>query len=257
MTHQDKILTSINLIKEYANLAEKGGGYVIGFSGGKDSAVLHQLFKEAGVPFRSVYNVTTNDPPENVRFIRSQYPDVEFSFPRLNLFKLIEKKGMLPTMNARYCCSYYKESYKGFMALGVRREESAKRAGYDTIKLNNHKKFDKGNYNGQHVRFYPILDWTEADVWEFMEERGLPVNPLYDTFGRVGCMLCPFANKRQILYWLNQYPKLRMMLIKTIQKLIDKGHYNKYNPTADQVLEWWISKENYDKYFGQLKLTFA
>lgn len=254
MTLRDKIITSKELIKEYATFAEKGGGYIVGFSGGKDSAVVHQLFVESGVLFRSVYNVTTNDPPENVRFIRSKYPDVEFHFRGMNIFKLIEKKGFLPTMNARYCCSYYKESYKGFMALGVRREESKKRAGYDVITLNNNKKFDKGNYKGEHVRFHPILDWTEADVWEFIEDRGLPVNPLYDTFGRVGCMLCPFANKRQVLYWLNQYPKLRKMLIRTIQKLIDEGKYNKYNPTAEQVFEWWISKDNYEKHFSQLKL---
>lgn len=250
----EKADKSIELIKEYAPYADRAGGYVVGFSGGKDSAVVYQLFTESGVPFRAVYNVTTNDPPESVRFIRREYPNVEFVLPKLNFFKLAEKNKMLPTMIVRYCCAYFKESYKGFMALGVRKEESTKRAGYDVIMLNNKAPFCKETYKGEHVRFYPILEWTEADVWEFIEDRQLPINPVYDTFGRVGCMLCPFLNKKSMLYWLGKYPKLRTALLKTIQNMIDNGSYNKYHPTAKQVLEWWMSKENYDKYFTQLKL---
>lgn len=254
MNLEEKIKKSIELIKEYEPFAEKGGGYIVGFSGGKDSAVVYQLFKESGVPFLTVYNVTTNDPPESVNFIRKQYPDVEFSIPELNFFKLAEKKRMLPTMKARFCCAYFKESYKGFIALGVRKEESLKRSSYDVITLNNRKKFCKETYKGEYVRFYPILEWTECDVWEFIEQRKLPINPVYDTFGRVGCMLCPFSNKKSILYWLGKYPKLRTLLLRTIQNLIDKGSYNEYNPSAEQVLEWWMSKKGYGQYFSQLKL---
>lgn len=256
MNLEKKIKHSICLIEEYAPFAEKGGGYVVGFSGGKDSTVVYQLFKESGVPFRAVYNVTTNDPPESVNFIRKQYPDVEFSIPKLNFFKLAEKKKMLPTMKARYCCAYFKESYKGFMALGVRREESLKRSSYNLISLNNRKTFDKETYKGEHVRFYPILEWTEYDVWKFIEQRQLPINPVYDTFGRVGCMLCPFSNKKSIIYWLEKYPKLRVALLRTIQNLINNGSYSKYNPSADQVLEWWLSKKGYRQFFSQLKLDF-
>lgn len=92
MNLEEKIKQSIGLIKEYAPFAEKGNGYVVGFSGGKDSSVVYQLFIESGVPFRAVYNVTTIDPPESVNFIRKQYPNVEFSIPKLNFFKLVEKK---------------------------------------------------------------------------------------------------------------------------------------------------------------------
>ena len=256
MNLEEKIKQSIGLIKEYAPFAEKGNGYVVGFSGGKDSSVVYQLFIESGVPFRAVYNVTTIDPPESVNFIRKQYPNVEFSIPKLNFFKLVEKKKMLPTMKARYCCAYFKESYKGFMALGVRKEESMKRSSYDFIMLNNRKNFDKETYKGEHVRFYPILEWTESDVWEFIEQRKLPINPVYETFGRVGCMLCPFANKKSILYWIKKYPKLRVVFLRTIQNLINIGGYSKYNPSAEEVFEWWISKKRVRSIFFTIEIGF-
>jgi sulfate adenylyltransferase subunit 2 len=33
--------------------------------------------------------------------------------------------------------------------------------------------------NCSHVRVHPILDWTESDVWRYIKEEGIPVNPLY------------------------------------------------------------------------------
>jgi len=46
-----------------------------------------------------------------------------------------------------------------------------------------------------HVRVHPILHWDEADVWEYMKEKKLPVNPLYFAKGgkryrSLGCRPC-------------------------------------------------------------------
>lgn len=46
-----------------------------------------------------------------------------------------------------------------------------------------------------HVRRHPILHWTEVDVWRYMKERNIPVNPLYfSSSGRryrsLGCYPC-------------------------------------------------------------------
>lgn len=30
-----------------------------------------------------------------------------------------------------------------------------------------------------HVRVHPLLHWTELDVWEYIKEKNIPVNPLY------------------------------------------------------------------------------
>ncbi len=256
MTLQQKIDKSISLIREYLPYAEMAGGYHVGFSGGKDSQCLYQLFKDSGVPFHAGYNVTTNDPPENVRFIRSQYPDVEFRLPKLNFFQLMLKKKSIPTMRTRFCCSYFKETVGTFKALGVRKEESVKRSQYHVFTYDNSRKIvDFSEYKGQKVRFYPILEWTEDDVWEYLDIKCITPNPLYDTFGRVGCMLCPYASKKQILYWFDLYPKLKVQFIKTITELMDGGYMRDFpNATPEDLLEWWMSKENAKMFFNQTKL---
>ena len=60
----------------------------------------------AGVKYRAVYNVTTNDPADNVRFIKHHYPDVEFSIPREVYFQLIAKGKRVPTMFNRWCALF-------------------------------------------------------------------------------------------------------------------------------------------------------
>ena len=71
-----KIEETLSFIRKYKFDAEKYGGFKLMFSGGKDSQVLYDLMKKSGVKFTAYYCVTTNDPPENVYFIRKEYPDV-------------------------------------------------------------------------------------------------------------------------------------------------------------------------------------
>lgn len=257
--YAEKLKKSIDLILEYAPLADRYGGYIVAFSGGKDSQVLLDLFKKAGVKYKAVYNVTTNDPPENVRFIRTNYPDVEFSHPKLTFLQLIEKKKMLPTKIARFCCSYLKESNgKGFVAVGVRREESLKRSTYDTIVFQSKTSRDFATEKmakSRKVIIRPILEWNEAEIWQYIEDNNLPINPCYEHSGRVGCLFCPFAQRRSLIYAKENYPRFYKLFLKTIRHLLDDGYLNKYQPlTEEQVFEWWISKQNTKMYFLQTKL---
>ena len=111
-------------------------GYYVAFSGGKDSQCVYHLCKMAGVKFDAHYNVTSVDPPELIRFIRKNYPDVHFDYPRdrdgkvVTMWNLIPRKQMPPTRLARYCCEWFKESSgKGRITVtGVRWAESAGRA---------------------------------------------------------------------------------------------------------------------------------
>lgn len=49
-----------------------------------------------------------------------------------------------------------------------------------------------------HTRVHPILHWTELDVWEYVKQEKLPVNPLYfardgERYRSLGCEPCTFT----------------------------------------------------------------
>lgn len=268
MNLEDKITYSIELIRRGEKLAlalNPQDGYFVGFSGGKDSQALLQLVKMAGVRYKAYYSVTTNDPPQNVYFIRQHYPDVVFLHPQDNFFKLVEKKG-LPTMNRRYCCAMLKESAGVGCAVltGVRAEESRKRAAYNEVKLFSRRKENSENTHTRTIEeieenehrciqgkdklmIFPILRWTESDVWQFLREQGLPTNPCYKQSGRVGCMFCPFSSKKQIDYYEIQYPLFKKRLLQSLTVFWERYNGHEFE-SPDQYFEWWKSKKSIKEY---------
>lgn len=275
MCENEKVRHSIELIQKAEKLAlamQPDMGFHVGFSGGKDSQVVLELVKMAGVKYKAVYNVTTNDPADNVRFIKHSYPDVEFSVPEESYFQLIMKKG-LPTMLNRWCCALFKETAGvGFVVLtGIRREESRKRAEYDEItqwaKDKKDKKavdLDKMEENEFHCvggkdkfMVYPILEWTEEDVWAFLRERGLPINPCYGNHKRVGCVFCPFARPKEIRAYCETHPRLKESFIHAIERYMERTREKGKLSTAEDYFEWWVSHMSMGEYIEksrQLKL---
>jgi len=49
---------------------------------------------------------------------------------------------------------------------------------------------------GTHIRVHPLLDWTELDIWEYIEKENIPVTKLYFDQGKgtryrsLGCYPC-------------------------------------------------------------------
>lgn len=78
----DKVKVAIARLREF----EPPEGYYLAFSGGKDSVVIYDLAVKAGVRFDAHYNLTTVDPPELVKFIKQQYPEVERHRPKENMW---------------------------------------------------------------------------------------------------------------------------------------------------------------------------
>lgn len=269
MTLQEKIDHSIKLIRKAERLAltmQPDMGFHVGFSGGKDSQVVLELVKMAGVKYRAVYNVTTNDPADNVRFIKQHYPDVEFSIPEKSYFQLIAQKGV-PTMFNRWCCALFKETAGvGYVVLtGVRKEESRKRAAYEEVgkwsRLKDRKEsvdLDKMEANEfrcvsgkDKFMIYPVLEWTEKDVWGFIALRGLPVNPCYKTHKRVGCVFCPFARPKDVRDYCKTHPQLKAAFIQAIERYVERGRDCQKLPSAEDVFDWWLSHEALDTYIAK------
>ena len=81
----DKVQTAIERIQQF----EPKDGYFLAFSGGKDSITIYRLAQLAGVKFDAHYNVTTVDPPELVKFIKTCYPTVSRDRPEMTMFQYI------------------------------------------------------------------------------------------------------------------------------------------------------------------------
>jgi phosphoadenosine phosphosulfate reductase len=65
---------------------------------------------------------------------------------------------------------------------GIRREDSATRAG--AAKFGWDRRFGLWKLN-------PLADWTEAEVWNYINANNLPYNPLHDAgYPSIGCTHC-------------------------------------------------------------------
>lgn len=272
MSLQSKIDYSIDLLRKAEPLALKmhPDGFHLAFSGGKDSQVLYHIAKMAGVKFKAHMQITTLDPPELMHFVRTHYPDVEMHRPAINFYKLIEQKKMLPLQQARYCCAYLKEqSGAGTCTLlGIRAAESSRRAKRNEFELGGHKysstfdqfsiDFEQGHtcINGSDkVIISPIFRWTDADVWNFIRGKNIEYCKLYDEgYLRIGCMFCPMACSKVLAMDRKRYPGVERAIKRTIKKLIEhNGYMNNHNATANEVFDWWVSKQSARQYFGMLR----
>lgn len=104
----------------------------------------------------------------------------------------------------------------------------------------------------------PIVDWTDDDVWEFIGDSKIPMNPLYDEgWCRVGCVGCPMASKTRELEFL-RWPKYKSLYLQAFDKMIDArthagkdGWVRKAGTTAIDVFNWWME---YDVLPGQIDI---
>ena len=277
-----KIRYSVDLIRKSEKMAlrlDPDNGFYNTFSGGKDSQCLYYLVKLACVKHKTHMNLTSVDPPEVIRFVKTQYPDVELIKPKMSIYKMAKKKRILPTRCFRWCCAEFKEtSGIGKVTLiGIRKEESVRRAKRQEISAN-----IKGNRIGEtfdqwseheekmvacvrgkdKILVSPIIHWTERDVWEFIKVNNIPHCELYDQgYTRIGCICCPMSQYRNKIREIERWPHVKRNWIKTIQWLKDNGYSPHAVEDAETYFRWWISGKSYKEFYSdeflQQKLKFT
>lgn len=272
---------AVAFIRRAESLALKmdARGIHVAFSGGKDSQVLLALTEMAGVRHHAEMQLTSVDPPQVVRFVRENYPQVHLNRPRTTMYKLIIRKHILPTRVIRYCCSEFKEfAGRGSVtATGIRRAESSRRKKRTPVEMNGGSfeingeelmELDENTFfsaerketvhcvgNKDKVIINPILDWTEADVWGFLDYHGIPHCSLYDMgYKRIGCILCPMATRKKAEKDLRNFPRfVEKVYLRAIRTLRTQGYFADFLDEYE-VLDWWLSKINKEDYLKEYRI---
>jgi phosphoadenosine phosphosulfate reductase len=268
-----------------------GEPLIITDSGGKDSAVIKELARRAGIPFEVMHNHTTADAPETVRFIRSEakrFEDMGIKYTinmpmykgkRTSMWSLIPQKLMPPTRLVRYCCSVLKETGGAgrFIATGVRWAESASRKNsrgiYEKNGDSEHRIILNNDNDDRRMLFEncklkakrtvnPIIDWTDDDVWDFLtSDDAPPCNPLYcEGWKRVGCVGCPMAGQAGRELEFARFPKYKDLYLLAFRNMLafrnlmaERAKRGKYInwESPMDVFNWWME---YDVLPGQMDL---
>lgn len=107
----------------------------------------------------------------------------------------------------------------------------------------------------------PIIEWTDADVWEFIKTENIPYCELYDCgYKRLGCIGCPMASTAERERNFETWPGYKAAYLRAFDKMLlrrierskadpsrpvwQQGHTDVHNPTAYDVFNWWME---YDK----------
>lgn len=227
----------------------------VSYSGGKDSDVILELAKMAGIKYRAIYKNTTIDPPGTIKHCKEK--GVEVLQPKMRFLDIVKKKGF-PTRRARFCCSELKE-YKvlNFAVQGIRKSESKAREKryYEPIIC---RIYGSKKNNVQVI--LPILGWTDENVAEFINMQGIKCHPLYynenGTFNvkkRLGCIGCPLKSDNGLsdfknypnmvsawinagMVWWNTHPNLKSK--DKFESIYDLFVHNIFFDSYDKFKEW-------------------
>ncbi|SOC80340.1 sulfate adenylyltransferase subunit 2 [Salinimicrobium sediminis] len=193
---------------------------VILFSGGKDSILVTHLAKKAffpsKIPFALMHVDTGHNFPETIKFRDDLIKELGVKLivgsvqESINSGRVAEEKGKNATRNALQITTLLDaiEENKIDCAIGGgRRDEEKARA---KERFFSHRddfgQWDPKNqrpelwnllngkhFEGEHFRAFPISNWTEMDVWNYIKRENIKIPSLY------------FAHERKVVFRSNSW----------------------------------------------------
>src|SRR3954465_8219714 len=194
---------AIHIMREVAAEFERP---VLLFSGGKDSIVLLRLaekaFRPAGFPFPVMHVDTGHNFPEVIEFRDRRMEElgerliVASVQDSIDSGRVTEETGPNPSRNRLQTVTLLDAIEEhGFDAVfgGARRDEEKARAKERVFSFRDEfGQWDPRNqrpelwnlYNGrhrkgEHIRVFPLSNWTELDIWSYIAAEGIELPSIY------------------------------------------------------------------------------
>jgi sulfate adenylyltransferase subunit 2 len=209
---------SIHIIREVAAEFERP---VLLFSGGKDSVVMLHLAKRAfwpgRIPFPVMHVDTGHNFPEVIDFRDRTVAEMGANLvvasvqESIDAGRAVEDPGLNSSRNrlqTRTLLDAITQHKFDAVFGGARRDEEKARAKERVFSFRDEfGQWDPKNqrpelwslYNGrhrpgEHIRVFPISDWTELDIWQYIDDQDIELPPIYyahrrDVFRRDGMLL--------------------------------------------------------------------
>lgn len=247
---------SIHILREVAGQCDN---VALLFSGGKDSVVVYELarraFAPAAVPFELLHIDTGHNFPEVIDF-RDQL--VARTGARLRVAHVQDwiDRGDLrerpdhtrnPLQTVPLVETIAEQKYDAVLG-GARRDEERARAkerifsvrdsfgGWDPRRQRPElwRLYNAAHLPGENIRVFPISNWTEANIWQYIKAQRIELPPIY------------YAHQREVFYrdgmWLTPGPwgsgpvETKWVRYRTVGDMSCTGAIESTATTIDQVI---------------------
>lgn len=211
---------------------------VILFSGGKDSIVVTYLAKKAfypsKIPFSLMHVDTGHNFPETIKFRDDLIKELGLNLivgsvqESIDQGRVAEERGKSATRNALQTTTLLDaiEAHKVDCAIGGgRRDEEKARAKERFFSHRNDfgqwdpknqrpelwNLFNGRHFEGEHFRAFPISNWTEMDVWNYIKRENIAIPSLY------------FAHERKVVWRQNSWiPFSEYLILEEKEEVVTK-----------------------------------
>ncbi|MEC9036656.1 MAG: sulfate adenylyltransferase subunit CysD [Verrucomicrobiota bacterium] len=235
------------------------------FSGGKDSIVMAHLaykaFHPARLPFPLLHVDTGHNFPETIEY-RDKFVSeigarlvVALVQDSINEGKVTEETGPLASRNSLQTVTLLdaleEGQYDSALGGGRRDEEKARakerffshRDGFGQWDPKNQRPelwniFNGRKNHGEHFRVFPLSNWTEMDIWQYIKRENIEIPSLYfahdrEVFDRSGTLLAvsDYVNVQE-----NEIVEIRKVRFRTIGDATCTGAIDSESNTLDQII---------------------
>ncbi|MDO4632001.1 MAG: sulfate adenylyltransferase subunit CysD [Corynebacterium sp.] len=247
---------SIYILREVAGQCDN---VALLFSGGKDSVVVYELahraFAPAAVPFELLHVDTGHNFPEVIEFRDRIVAETKARLRVAHVQDWIDRGALRerpdgtrnPLQTIPLVETIAEQKYQAVLG-GARRDEERARAkervfsvrdsfgGWDPRRQRPElwNLYNADHLPGENIRVFPISNWTEANVWEYIKARNIELPPIY------------FAHEREVFQkdgmWLTPGPwgsgplETRMVRYRTVGDMSCTGAIESTATTIDDVI---------------------